>query len=365
MNIIIDIVLPSLFAFILTYFTIPVIINIAKSKNLIDEPDSRTSHHTSIPTLGGLSIFLGFILSISIFTDFKTFPSLQYFMFAMIVGFFLGMKDDIIALAPNKKFIGLLIAVSVLVILGDVRITSFYDLFGIAELPYWVSVLFSIFTFLTIINAVNLIDGINGLCTVTSIIASAAFGIWFFLVKNEVSIQLVILISALLGSLIAFLRYNVSAKIFMGDTGSLLLGVILAFLAIEFIEINANYEGIYKIKTSPVVAMGFLALPLVDMLKVFLIRIYNRTSPFSPDKRHVHHLLLELGLSHTQATVVLAITSVSFIILSIVLSNLRAQTFGMLILIIPLIVLIIPNILLRIKYKQKVKNNPHLYTPSE
>jgi UDP-N-acetylmuramyl pentapeptide phosphotransferase/UDP-N-acetylglucosamine-1-phosphate transferase len=353
MKLFLDVVLPFLSAFVITFGVIPVIINITFSKGLIDKPDDRTSHSNSIPTLGGLGIFFGFILSVSLFTDFKIFPSLQYFMFAMIISFFLGMKDDIIALAPNKKFIGLLVAVSVLVVMGDVRITSFNGLFGIEEIPYWISITFTIFTFLTIVNAVNLIDGINGLCTVTSIISSMAFGVWFYLAGNEVSMQLVILISALLGALFAFLKYNLTpAKIFMGDTGSLLLGVILAFLAIEFIEINATYEGVFKINTSPVVAMGFLALPLVDMLKVFMIRIYNKKSPFHPDKRHVHHLLLELGLTHTQATGILALGAIVFIILSVILSDMRAQTFGILILIVPLIILIIPNILLRKKYKK-------------
>ncbi|MFA6400477.1 MAG: MraY family glycosyltransferase [Salinivirgaceae bacterium] len=346
-------------SFIITYGVIPVIIHIAELKHLVDKPNERTSHSKSIPTLGGLGIFIGFILSVTLFTNFKLFPSLQYFLFVMLIGFFLGMKDDVIALAPSKKFMGLLIGVSVLVILGDVRITSFYQLLGIGSLSYFWSIVFSIFTFLTIVNAVNLIDGINGLCTATSLISSIAFGVWFFLVGNEVSLQLAILIAALMGALLAFLRYNITpAKIFMGDTGSLLLGVILAFLAIEFIEINSTDHGSYGINTSPVVAMGFLALPLVDMLKVFVIRLYNRTSPFHPDKRHIHHLLLELGLNHTQATGLLSVVSILFILLSLVLSNLRAQTFGILILIIPLIITCIPNLLLRMRYnKTKLKPN--------
>jgi UDP-N-acetylmuramyl pentapeptide phosphotransferase/UDP-N-acetylglucosamine-1-phosphate transferase len=341
-------------AWVISNGVIPVIIHIAELKHLVDKPGERNSHTNSVPTLGGLGIFIGFMLSLTVFGNFKVFPNLQYFMFAMLISFFMGMKDDVIALAPNKKFVGLLIGVSVLVVLGDVRISSFYGLFGIAEIPYWVSIVFSIFTFLTIVNAVNLIDGINGLCTATSIISSIGFGIWFLLVGNVVSLQLAILVSALIGALLAFLRFNVSpAKIFMGDTGSLLLGVILAFLAIEFIEINSLYEGPYKVRTSPVVAMGFLALPLVDMLKVFMIRLYRKKSPFRPDKQHIHHLLLELGLSHTQATGLLTVLSVLFILLSLVLSNLRAQTFGILIMIIPFMVVCIPNILLRRKYKKE------------
>ncbi len=333
---------------------IPVIIHIAELKHLVDKPGDRASHNDSIPTLGGLGIFIGFMLSFTLFADFKLFPNLQYFMFTMIIGFFLGMKDDVIALAPSKKFVGLLIGVTALVVLGDVRITSFYGLFGIQQISYGFSIALSIFTFLTIVNAVNLIDGINALCTATSIISSIAFGSWFYLVGSEVSLQLAILVASLIGALLAFLRFNITpARIFMGDTGSLLLGVILAFLAIEFIEVNSTYEGAFKIKTSPVVAMGFLALPLVDMLKVFLIRIYNKKSPFHPDKRHIHHILLDLGLNHTQATGVLSVLSLLFIGLSLILSNLRAQTFGILILIIPFLILSIPHFMLRKKRNRK------------
>lgn len=343
-------------SFLITYGIIPVIIKIAFLKNLVDNPGKRTSHSDIVPTLGGLGIFVGFILSFMLFSDFSAFSKLQYFIFAVLISFFLGVKDDIIALSPIKKFSGLFLAVSVLVLLGDVRITSFYGLLGITTIPYWFSILFSIFTFLTIINAVNLIDGINGLCTAVSIISSIGFGAWFYLSGDAVGMQLFVLIAALLGALFAFLRYNLTpAKIFMGDTGSLLLGVILAFLAIEFIELNEKHTGNYKILASPVVAMGFLALPLVDMLKVFIIRIFKGSSPFKPDKQHIHHLLLELGLSHTQATLLLSLFSLLFIILSLLLSNLRVQTFGILILIIPLIILCIPNLLLRIKYKNNHK----------
>ncbi len=343
-------------AFLLTFIVIPIIIKIAFLKDLIDKPNERTSHSNVVPTLGGFGIFVGFILSFVLFADFNKFISLQYFMFAMLVSFLLGIKDDIVALSPTKKFIGLILAVSVLVVLGDVRITSFYGLLGVNEIPYWFSVLFSIFTFLTIINSINLIDGVNGLCTSISVTASLAFGIWFYLVGSDVAIQMCILIAALLGSLIAFLKYNKTpAQIFMGDTGSLLLGVILSFLAIEFIELNGTCvtNCDYQIVSSPVVAMGFLALPLVDMLKVFVIRLYQRKSPFHPDKQHIHHLLLKLGLNHTQTTLILSVVSIIFIILSLFLSKLRVQIFGILILIIPFFVICIPNLLLRIKEKKQ------------
>lgn len=325
-NILFEIILPFLFALGISYFIIPVIIDIAITKHLYDEPDERSSHIKIIPTLGGLGIFIGFILSMTLFGDFKVFPGLQYLEFAFIVAFFMGMKDDIIALDPMKKFISLIFAVTAIIILGDVRITSFYRLFGVTDLPYWVSVAFTLFTFLTIINAVNLIDGINGLCTATSIISSIAFGIWFYLEGSSKSMQMVTIISAIVGALLAFLKYNATpAKIFMGDTGSLLLGVLLAFFAIQFLETNKDYCGPFKIESSPVVAMSFIVLPLVDMVKVFVIRILKKQSPFHPDRNHIHHVLLDLGFSHTRATLLLSVYTLAFIGLALLTMNLRYQ----------------------------------------
>lgn len=347
-----DVLFPFLFALGITYFTIPIIIEIAKAKHLFDEPGSRSSHTEIVPTLGGLGIFIGFILSATLFTNFKLFEGFRYLEFAFIVAFFLGMKDDIIALDPNKKFLGLLFAVSVIVILGDVRITSFYHLFGITDLPYWVSVTFSIFTFLTIINAVNLIDGINGLCTATSLISSLAFGIWFYLEGSPESRQAATIIAAIIGALLGFLRYNVTpAKIFMGDTGSLLLGVLLAFFAIQFLETNKDYEGIYKIQSSPVVAMSFIVLPLVDMVKVFVIRLYKKRSPFHPDKNHIHHVLLNLGFNHTQATLILSVFTLLFIGLALFTQNWKNQTI--ILVIIAFASVLLPSFILKHRDKQK------------
>lgn len=329
-NYIFEIVLPLIFAFLISFFVIPLIIKVAISKHLYDEPDDRSSHSEIIPTLGGLGIFIGFILSMTLFADFKVFPGLQYLEFAFVVAFFMGMKDDIIALDPYKKLVSLIFAVGAIIMLGDVRITSFYSLFNIHDLPYWVSVAFTLFTFLTIINAVNLIDGINGLCTATSIIASVSFGIWFYLEGSPKSMQMVTIIAAVIGALLAFLKYNASpAKIFMGDTGSLLLGVLLAFFAIQFLETNKDYCGPYHIESSPVVAMSFIVLPLVDMVKVFTIRLLKKRSPFHPDKNHIHHVLLNLGFSHTRATLILSIYSLAFIALAILTMNMKFQAIAL------------------------------------
>jgi UDP-N-acetylmuramyl pentapeptide phosphotransferase/UDP-N-acetylglucosamine-1-phosphate transferase len=323
----------------------------------MDLPGERNSHTVAVPTLGGLGIFIGFILSMTLFTDFKIFPALQYLEFAFVVAFFMGMKDDIIALAPIKKFVALIFAVAAIVILGDVRISSFYGLFRINELPYWVSVAFTMFTFLTIVNAVNLIDGINGLCTATSLISSTAFGIWFYLEGSDKSMQMVTIISAVIGALLGFLKYNVTpARIFMGDTGSLLLGVLLAFFSIQFLETNIDYMGSYKIESSPVVAMGFIVLPLVDMVKVFTIRILKKRSPFHPDRNHIHHVLLSLGFSHTKATLVLSVYTLLFIVLALFTQNMKYQTITLVI--IAFASVLFPSFLL--KYRPLAKQLPEV-----
>ncbi len=347
-----DIVFPFLFAGGLTYFSIPVLIQIAKAKHLFDEPGNRSSHTETIPTLGGLAIFLGFILSMTLFTNFQVYTGLKYLQFAFLVSFFLGLKDDIIALDPMKKFLVLMIAAAVIVVFGGIRIRSFYHLFGITELNYFVSVAFTIFTFLTIINAVNLIDGINGLATVTSMITSLAFGTWFYLEGSIQSIQIVTIIAALNGSLLAFLKYNVTpAKLFMGDTGSLLLGALMAFFAIEFLETNNKYSGPYHIESSPVVAMSFLVLPLVDMVKVFAIRVFKKRSPFSADRNHVHHAFLNLGFSHMQTTAILSIFTLFFIGLALVTQNLRYQT--PLLVVIALVAVSLPNSIIYLRNRKK------------
>lgn len=344
---IINIALGFVFAFIITYITIPSIIRIARVKHLYDVPGERSSHDTIIPTLGGLGIFIGFILSITFWTDFSVYPSLQYLEFALVTVFFLGIKDDIIAISPLYKTIGILLASGVLVIWGDVRITSFSGFFGIGELPYWASIAFTIFVIFTIINAFNLIDGINGLCSSSGIITSLSFGVWFFLAGGEVNYQRVIIIVSLIGALLAFLRYNITpAKIFMGDTGSLLLGLLLSFFVIEFLEANKEYHGPYKINSSPVVAMGFMAIPLVDMAKVFIIRLSQGKSPFYPDKNHIHHLLLKLGLTHTAATLILSIVSMFFAFLVLLLQDIGKVELALIVGILAGLTSIFPNFLL-------------------
>ena len=299
-----------LFAFLtsllISALSIPTIIHIAKMKRLYDEPDQRKLHQNNIPTLGGIAILLGFVFSMSFWTNFAYCWHLQYVVTACIVIAVIGIKDDIVGLSPLKKFIGQLIAATIIVIWSELRIISWFNIFDVQELPLLLSIVFSIFTILIIINAFNFIDGIDGLAASLGIVSSTAYGIYFYFF--DPNFQHAILAFCFTGSLLGFLFYNKTpAKIFMGDTGSMLIGLIMAMLANEFINLN-YYEGIRIIKStsSPTLAMSIIFLPLFDLLRVVVIRLYQGRSPFKPDKNHLHHLLLNIGFSHMKATIILA-----------------------------------------------------------
>lgn len=318
-------------AFGITFLSIPTIIKVAEVKNLYDEPSVRKSHSKKIPTLGGIGIFGGVMFAITFWTNFTQCPHLQYIIAAMTVISFVGIKDDITGLSAFKKLIGQIIAATILVVWGNIRITSMFGIFGIGELPMFLSIIFSILVILVIINSFNMIDGINGLSGSFGIISSATFAIWFVLVEDY---QHAIMAVALIGSLLAFLRFNITpAKIFMGDTGSMLLGLILSVYAIEFIALNGRLIHPYAIKSAPVIAIATLFIPLFDLFRVFIIRIIRRRSPFSPDRSHMHHILLHLGFSHNFATFILSVFAMFLIAVAFLLQRIGTYYLGFLLLI--------------------------------
>lgn len=315
------IVLGFITAFLFTYLAIPSVIRIAVLKNLFDEPGERGSHESNIPTLGGVAIFAGILFSIVLWTPVTIFGDIQYILSAAIILFLIGLKDDIEPIDPKKKLIGQILASTILVVKSNVIITSLYGILGIYELPYWFSVVLSIFTIMVIINSFNLIDGINGLAGSIGVLMSITFGTWFFLVGH---IELAIMGFALAGSLMAFLRFNITpAKIFMGDTGALLIGMCTSIMAIKFIELNSEIgTNAWAFKSAPAVAIGILIFPLFDTLRVFCLRIIKGRSPMSADRQHIHHLLLDCGLSHMRATSILIACNLFFILLVVQLQNL-------------------------------------------
>ena len=290
-----DVLLSLSISFTITFLAIPVIINVADMKKLFDVPDARKIHQVAITPLGGIGIFAGFVFGCLLTINFKYSSEFQYFIAATMVIFFLGLKDDILVLTPIKKFIGQVLAAFLIIYYGRIQIRSMHGFFGIHELPEMFSLLISYFSVIVIINSFNLIDGVDGLAGMLGLMSSALFGIYFFMNASGMEPYYVLAFS-LCGSLLAFLIFNFQpAKIFMGDTGSLLVGVVNAILVLKFIDPGDGPESVNPIVSSPAIGFTILMIPLLDTLRVFAIRIFKRRSPFSPDRNHIHHLLAGSG----------------------------------------------------------------------
>jgi UDP-N-acetylmuramyl pentapeptide phosphotransferase/UDP-N-acetylglucosamine-1-phosphate transferase len=317
-------IIAFLAALIICFFSIPGVIKVAIKKDLVAKPNHRTSHTGRIPNVGGISIFISFVLACLIASDFSKISNsgnIQFLIFTTIILFFVGLYDDIMIISARRKLIGEMFGIAAIIFLGNFRLTNLHGFFGVYEITYLSSVLLTIFVTIVIINAINLIDGIDGLAAGVGVIVSLFFGIYFYLIGEG---QLSVIAFSLLGALVPFFIYNVFAKrskIFMGDAGALVLGVVLAALTISFNEVNVLETRPYHIINVPMVSICILVLPMFDTIRVFTIRILNKKSPFSPDKNHLHHMFLALGYNHKQSTGILLLINVVYIGMGLLFQN--------------------------------------------
>lgn len=347
--------LGMVFSFLLTFFSIPTIVKISRRKNLMDEPGTRSSHLRKIPNLGGIAIFYSLAVCASVFA-FELFEIYKFLFASLVILLYIGVMDDIVVMRAYKKLFAQIVVSALMVIGSDVRIRSFFGLFGIYELNYFFSVAISIFTFIILINAFNLIDGIDGLAGGYSIICSALFGISYFRL-GEYNYPLVVLSAVIIGSVTGFLYYNLSnsrsSKIFMGDTGSMILGFLLAFTAICFIDIfiDKKLPGVprYYLQAAPSIAMAILILPIVDTLNVILVRLFNGSSPFTADKNHIHHSLLDLGLSHRRSTVYIIMYYLFIVAVAYFYRHINVNLLLLIIIVLGFIGAYIPKFLLKLR----------------
>jgi len=290
-------------SFTIVFFMIPKIVKVARIKYLFDIPNLRSASKQVVPRLGGIAILFGFIISLFLSSEMARLDSLKYMMAGIFIMFLIGIKDDLIGLSAKKKLFFQFTVALLLVFPGNCRITDLHGIFGWGEINYIFGAILSIIIIVGLINAVNLTDGIDGLAGGISLLTSIVYGYLFFQ-SGEYVYALVCL--SLTGSLIAFLIYNIfgkANKIFMGDSGSLVLGTILAILTIQFNEStlisNLYYSG------APAISLAIVIIPVTDTLRVFAIRLYQSKSPFSPDMNHIHHHLLRLTKNHLNTTLII------------------------------------------------------------
>lgn len=306
------------FSALITIVAIPSILHVARERHLYDDLGHfRKQHDHGIPRLGGVAIFVGFTITSLLFSMTEKALPINYLLTACIIIFAMGLKDDLWGVNSRTKFFIQFLAALILVVMGNIRLTSMYGVFGIGDLPYMPSVALTILTIILIVNAFNLIDGIDSLAGATGIVANGCFAGLFIYMRQY---ELAAVSLAMAGALAGFLKFNITpAKLFMGDTGSLLIGLISAVMAIKFIELNKftpiNSPEIYS---APALSVAILIGPIFDTLRVFVLRLYAGVSPFHADRNHIHHRMLKLGFTHLQVTMILVSLNLLCIILAIV-----------------------------------------------
>jgi UDP-N-acetylmuramyl pentapeptide phosphotransferase/UDP-N-acetylglucosamine-1-phosphate transferase len=290
-------------AFVLTLIFIPPVIFMVNRLKLFDRPNARKEHFVPTPTFGGIAIFAGTMVSLLFWFKFNNHPSTITFFLSMVLLCGVGIMDDLKDLAARYKLVVEAGLASLLAVSG-IRITSFGGLFGIEELHIIAQYVITVVTIVGISNAFNLIDGIDGLAGGLGFMTLVTLGIFLTISKD---LNYAMIAFALAGALLGFLYFNFNpAKIFMGDTGSLVLGFVIAVLCVQLMKVNALY-------TAPVVpnihvfTLGIVMIPVFDALRVFGKRIWKGRSPFSPDKTHIHHLITNKGYTHSLAARIICV----------------------------------------------------------
>ena len=336
-----NIVLSLILSAYLAGFVIPQILLIAFRKNLFDEPDERKIHTSLVPRLGGLAftpvifLTLSFLVGINTSCGFDailndaagSLQSLSYLICAVILLYLVGIGDDLIGIRYKAKFF-VQIVCGILLLAGGVYLKHFQGFCGIGSLPLVFAYPFTILLVVFVINAVNLIDGIDGLASGLSSVAFLFYGIIFYLMHHYTD---ALLSFSALGVLVPFFYYNVFGdaekhkKIFMGDTGSLTIGMLLCFLSLRLSMID-KYDFNYSLNPLAL-AYSPLIIPCLDVIRVYMGRVKKGKNPFLPDKTHIHHKLLAVGMQQRMAMVTIILVSILFTLINIVLSPYLNITF--------------------------------------
>lgn len=281
-------------AFVVTLISIPPIISLINRYRLYDVPNERKVHAAPVPTMGGIAILAGMVMSLLLWFPFTGQPAQVCFFFSIVVLFGLGILDDLKDLSARYKFI-IQLGLAALIALSGIRITSLEGLFGLYELPVTAQYTLTILAITGITNAFNLIDGIDGLAGGIGFMSLITLGL--FLTRSG-DANTALIAFALAGGILAFLYFNFNpAKIFMGDTGSLLLGFVIAVLCIRLMQVS-HMAAVPVLSHAPVFVLGIVLIPVFDTLRVFTVRIWRGRSPFEADRTHIHHLLTNQGFSH-------------------------------------------------------------------
>jgi UDP-N-acetylmuramyl pentapeptide phosphotransferase/UDP-N-acetylglucosamine-1-phosphate transferase len=314
-------------AFVIAMLLVPLLIKVVTHFKLYDHPDLRKEHNMPIPTMGGIAVGFGMLGACLLWFRFsKDFFTISFF-FSIIVVFIVGIMDDLNDLRARNKFV-IQLALALLIAFSGVRITSLNGILGIEELPITAQYTLTVVAIAGITNSFNLIDGIDGLAGGLGFMSLVILGL-FLTLGGDINIALIAF--ALAGGLLGFLYYNFNpARIFMGDTGSLVLGFVIAVLTVRLIQVNTT-SSFNLLLNAPAFGLSLVLIPVFDTLRVFSLRIWSGKSPFNADKTHIHHLLTNNGWSHNFAAKLICAAHGLILIAGYFLKNLP-QEIGIIIL---------------------------------
>ncbi len=313
--------LATLTSFSVGFLITPIVISILRKAKIGDVPGGRKIHRKFTPSMGGIGFVLATFISLAIWGWQFPVPDIRYLLGAIILMFFVGLRDDMVELKAGHKLLGQFVAVILVVVVGDIRIKDFQGFLGLQEIYPLASYIFSAFVLLALTNAFNLIDGLDGLAGTIATISLSLLGAWFYIQGLE---SFAVLSFTLLGGVLAFMVFNWHpAKIFMGDTGSLTLGFALGSLTIAFMDHNAALPSGAFLKLEPSFTAGVVLMiyPLYDMARVFARRILQGKHPMSADKSHIHHFLMRMGMRHDQVALTLGFLQFMLILLVFILGD--------------------------------------------
>lgn len=310
-----NILIPAFLALLGTLWVHPKVLKISIMKNLVDNPDARKLQRNPVPVMGGIAVFFGIVIGICSSQMMFNNPNVFMLVAAMLIMLYTGTIDDIISLSPTTRFIIEILVVLWMMYINKSSIDCFWGLWGIGTIPQWISYPLTVFASVGIINAINLIDGVNGLSSGFCFMASVMFATIFYTTGNTV---MTIIAASAAGAIIPFFFHNVfgyKTRMFIGDGGTLVIGMMMSMFAISILGQNSVCADYAESGLSLVaMTLAILAIPVFDTLRVMTSRIIRGTSPFHPDKTHLHHLFIELGFSHAGTT--MSILTLNFLVVT-------------------------------------------------
>lgn len=292
----------------------PYLVKFAKIKNIVDNPNTRKLQMRPVPVLGGLAILLGIVAGLIVACGMVDCSKLFVVLGTMIIMTYIGALDDVLDISPWIRLVVQIVMVLVLIYIGGFSLNNFHGLWGVGALSEAVYTPLTIFAVVGIINALNLIDGVDGLFSIFTISVCVIFG-YLFLTAGDY--PLFALAVAVIGSVIPFLLHNafgIESKMFVGDGGSLQLGVVMSVFVMEII-CTPEYAQMTKEKNIALVpfVLAMLSMPVFDTLRVMIARILRGTSPLIGDKTHLHHLFIGLGISHIGTAVLITLLNLTVV----------------------------------------------------